>query len=121
MSKCPKCDAVFNNVDNLTVSLHLFRHYAGQLINMVKFGEDNFCEECGMTLASRQSFFLHSAIAHNQVQISRKGRKGFKITVGRMGKGWEGFFVIKTNVWCKECSKFLLVASQNRGEVSNIA
>ena len=92
MSKCPKCDAVFNNVDNLTVSLHLFRHYAGQLINMVKFGEDNFCEECGMTLASRQSFFLHSAIAHNQVQISRKGRKGFKITVGRMGKGWEGFF-----------------------------
>ena len=71
VSKCPKCDAVFNNVDNLTVSLHLFRHYAGQLINMVKFGEDNFCEECGMTMASRQSFFLHSAIAHNQVQISR--------------------------------------------------
>lgn len=37
LSKCPSCDASFRYVDNLTVKLHLLRHYAKDLVKQVSF------------------------------------------------------------------------------------
>ena len=64
---CPSCNCNFSSVDDITVKLHLMRHYMTDIIKKRPTNNNLACQKCPLKFENQFTQIVHLTVAHNMI------------------------------------------------------